>query len=131
MADFTPNSSASFNDDGGIGVGMEVVFDQAGQPATADAEFTAAGVNAYELYGTITTRAEGKADVLVRLSLDGRVILNANQKLHDAGAVNQWVYVPPTALKAPASTLKVHVEAAGAGNAWPINCEIELSGRWQ
>lgn len=78
-------------------------------------------------------RSQGKADILVRIWLDGRLVLNANLKTQDGGPASQniWVHVPPLALQEPTSNLRIYIGAAGAGNAWPVNCEIELAGRWE
>jgi hypothetical protein len=127
MANFTPTSSSGFGTDGSIGVGMEVFFDGQGE---ADQTFPVPNVNAYEMYGTIAMRSEDKADVLIRIYLDDRVIFNANMKTQGKESKNLWCYVPPTGMKAPASALRVSIGAAAAGDAWPVNCEVEMSGRW-
>lgn len=135
MGTFTPTSGASFNADGSIGIGVECNFasaDPGWAVAVADQTWPVYNVNAYELYGTLAMRAAGEADILARMWLDGRLVFNGNLKTPVGGpaTANVWIYVAPTGLKSPASKLKIHVEAAGASAGWPIDCEIELCGRW-
>jgi hypothetical protein len=136
LGSFTPSSGAAFSADGGIGIGVECNFmaaDPGSQLAVAEQTWPVTNVTAYELYGTLAMRAADEADILARIWLDGRLIFNGNLKTPVGGPAteNIWIYVAPAALKAPASQLKIHVEAAAAGAGWPVDCEIELGGRWQ
>ena len=88
-------------------------------------------ISAIELWGTIAMRASGTADILVRIWAGSRLVLNENLKQTGAGTQNIQVHVPAMAFQAPAATIRIQIGAAGAGNAWPVDAEIELTGRWQ
>lgn len=128
-AEFTSTSHMGLSSDGSVNIGMETLIsrpDPGLQVGAADFTVLVPSASWIELNGTIAFRTQGRADILVRLYLGNRLILNVNMKSDKGG--NLWINTPVTITRYPAESMTLHVEAAG--NSWPINVEVELAGSW-